>query len=126
MKHFRQFKSLKCSAVPVNCDKIEPTFQSLQLLLFLLFPLEDDLRYEGDSWEDQTYQQEDQGEVEMLQSKWLELLLLLVFLEWSFIYQQTSLEWNMSNMLIIMHLTCWNLIIWTLNCSSSHHFLLIM
>ena len=64
-------------------------------ILKLIIPLttvDDDLRYEGESWQEQAHNQEDYGEVEMFHCQWLNFLLLIFLFEWSFIYQQTSQE----------------------------------
>ena len=47
--------------------------------MILLKTLEDDLRYEEESGEEQTSPQEDQGEDEMLHSEWLQWLLHLFY-----------------------------------------------
>ena len=71
-----------------------PFPQSLQLII-ALSKLEDDLRYEGESWQDQTHSQDDQGQDEMLHSEWLKWLLFSFFFEWNFVDHQTSLELKM-------------------------------
>ena len=53
--------------------------------------LDDDLRYEGDSWQEQTHNQEDQGQVKMFHCQWLNFLILFFFFELDFVDQQTSL-----------------------------------
>ena len=60
--------------------------------LIPLSTLDDDLRYEGDSWQEQTHSRQDYGEDEMFQCQWLNFLLLLFLIEWIHIYQQTSLK----------------------------------
>ena len=61
-------------------------------LLIPLTTLEYYLHYEGDSWQEETHNQEDQGEVEMFQSEWIKWLLLFFFLVSNFIHHKTSLE----------------------------------
>ena len=66
-------------------------------LLIPLTTVDDDLRYEGDSWQKHTHNQDNQGEVEMFHCQWLNFLLLFFLFEWSLIYQQTSLDLTISN-----------------------------
>ena len=60
--------------------------ESLSLII-PLYTIDDDLRYEGDCWEDQANRQDGQGQDEMLQSEWLKRLNLFFFLEWIFSHQ---------------------------------------
>ena len=43
-------------------------------LIIPLYTIDDDLRYEGDCWQDQSSKQNDQRQVEMLQSEDLQWL----------------------------------------------------
>ena len=54
-------------------------------LIIPLYTIDDDLRYEGDCWEDQANRQDGQGQDEMFQSEWLKWLNLFFFFEWNYI-----------------------------------------
>ena len=71
---------------------------------YLKFAIDDDLCYEGNSWQDMTKWQDDQGQDEILHFERFRWLLLFFFFEWNFICQQTSLEWEMSNCLIVRYI----------------------
>ena len=68
-------------------------------LLIPLTTVDDDLRYEGESWQEQTNKQEDQGQVEMFHCQWFNFLVPFFLFEWNLIDQLTSQELKMSNFL---------------------------
>ena len=74
------------------------------IILKLTIPLttvDDDLRYEDDSWQDQTHNQDDQREVEMFHSQDFKFFLLFFFFESNFVDHQTSLDLKRSNFMIL-------------------------
>ena len=61
-------------------------------LLIPLTTLEYYLHYEGDSWQEETHNQDEKREVEMFHSQDFKFLFLFFFLVSNFVDQQTSLE----------------------------------
>ena len=65
-----------------------PSYRFKYYSIIHLYTPDDDLRYEGDCWEDQAHRQDGQWQDEMLQSERLKWLLLFIFfLESKFFYQ---------------------------------------